>query len=474
LFGDGAFPLYVAGFPARETKENSQLRMSSDLLVELLQELDAPQARICELERYATGHQALAFLSPEAKQALGTRLGRMVSNIPKLAVTALSERIRILGFTGVDISAEWRTNDLDELSAAAIRESLLFGNSFVIVWADSAGRPLVTVESPKQVAVIRDPATREVVSAVKRWRTKTQTHAMVYLPDRIEHHRANTAGAATAGFDLVESIDNPLGVVPVVPITNADFLLGKGCSEIDDLIPLCDALNKLLADMMVTSEYTGRPRRWATGIELTEKPVVDEDGNPVMDEDDQPVVETANPIPEGNRMMVSENETAKFGQLDAAGLNGYESGVRVILGQIMAVSALPAHMLGVLHDQVTSADALRAAEASLTARAEARQKTFGRAFEQVARLIVAVRDGVNVSDVMPQVCWADPSTRSEAQEADAVVKLVQAGILPVSWALKKMGYTDAEITEIVDGRTEEIRTGIKADIDRYTYSLGSK
>ena len=30
--------------------------------------------------------------------------------------------------------------------------------------------------------------------------------------------------------------------------------------------------------MMVTSEYVGRPRRWATGIELTEEPVLDADG----------------------------------------------------------------------------------------------------------------------------------------------------------------------------------------------------
>ena len=29
---------------------------------------------------------------------------------------------------------------------------------------------------------------------------------------------------------------------------------------------------------MVTTEYVGRPRRWATGIELTEEPVLDDDG----------------------------------------------------------------------------------------------------------------------------------------------------------------------------------------------------
>ena len=73
---------------------------------------------------------------------------------------------------------------------------------------------------------------------------------------------------------------NPLGVVPVVAIRNSDRILDdRGCSEIDDLKPLVDALNKSLADMMVTSEYVGRPRRWATGMELTEEPVLDDDGD---------------------------------------------------------------------------------------------------------------------------------------------------------------------------------------------------
>ncbi|MGV9482550.1 hypothetical protein ACWDNR_24455, partial [Gordonia aichiensis] len=33
-----------------------------------------------------------------------------------------------------------------------------------------------------------------------------------------------------------------------------------------------DSLNKILVDMMTTSEFVGRPRRWATGIELEEDP----------------------------------------------------------------------------------------------------------------------------------------------------------------------------------------------------------
>ncbi len=136
-------------------------------------------------------------------------------------------------------------------------------------------------------------------------------------------------------------------------------------------------------------------------------------------------------------------------------------------GQIMAVSTLPAHYVGVFTDNPASADALRAAEASLTARAEARQATFGRAWEQVARLMVAVRDGRDpnmIDDI--RVHWADAATRSVAQEADAVVKLYQAGLLPASYALAKLGYSDDEVTKIRTARRAEALDAQAVDLTK--------
>ncbi len=255
-----------------------------ELLTQLLQRLNEPVARYTELDLYYEGRQPLAFLSPEAKVALGNRFGLMSSNLPRLAVTALAERFRVTGFTGdPDLWTDWVHCDLDQTSGVAHREALLLGDSFVIVWADQFGRPRVTVESEKQVAVLTDPGTRNIVAAVKRWedRATNETHAMLYLPYGITRLRAEQTGAVT-GYATVDEIANPLGVVPVVNLRNTDRILGDwGCSQIDDLKPLVDALNKSLADMMVTSEYVGRPRRWATGIELAEEPVLDDGGNPV-------------------------------------------------------------------------------------------------------------------------------------------------------------------------------------------------
>lgn len=142
--------------------------------MELLQTLDGPQHRYTELDRYASGRQKLAYLSPEARIALPA-LNRIVSNIPGLAVTSLAERLRVTGFKGVDVWADWLANDLDQTSTVLHREALTFGDAYVICWARVDGSPLVTVESPKQVAAIRDPATREITGAVKHWTTKTTT-----------------------------------------------------------------------------------------------------------------------------------------------------------------------------------------------------------------------------------------------------------------------------------------------------------
>lgn len=400
-------------------------------LDKLIQKLDESAALRSWRSQYLAGSQPMAYLAPEAREALGTRFGRMSTNLPRLAVNSLAERLRVTGFLvdgapDAQLWADWMRSDLDQMAPVAHREALALGESFVIVWADAAGNPRVTAESAHQVAVLRDPASREVVAALKRWDNKG-TEAVLFEADKITRMHSDAIGATT-GFVTSAVIENPFGVVPVVPLRNTETLLGAASSEIDDLAPLVDALNKLLADLMVSSEYTGRPRRWASGIELVEADVIDATTG-------LPTGQTAavNPYPEGNRMMISESPEAKFGQLDATDLAGYEAAVRVLQAQISAVSGLPPHYLGVHGDQPASADALRASEAALTARAEARQATFGRGWETVARLMVATRTGADPASVDVRVQWADPSTRSIAQEADAVVKLYSAGLLPASY-----------------------------------------
>ena len=417
----------------------------NDTLIALTRRLDEQQRVLSRLDSYAAGTQPLAYLSADARQAIGAGFGHLSVNVPRVLVNSLAERLRVTGFHGIDVEADWHRMDLDQYAGVVHREALTLGRSAVIVWADESGEPTATPESAHRVAVQRDPATGRVTAAVKRWVAGGHAHASLFLPDRVQLFTSKArvedpAALPATGWNQTNTLDNPLGIVPVVPFIHTDRLGdtdGRSCFE--DAIPLVDALNKTLADLMVGSEYYARPRRWATGVELPE----DSDG------------EVVNPFTEGVRMMIAENPDAKFGSLPAADLASYEAAVGVLTAQIKAVTGLPEHSLGVRSNQPPSADALRADEAGLTARAEAIQQSFGRSWEEVARLVHAVRHGSDPASLAPRVRWADPATRSEAQSADAVVKLFQSGLLPADYALARLGYSEDDIATIRAARRTE-------------------
>lgn len=419
----------------------------NDLLNHLIRRLDAGSAERARLDAYYAGNNPLTYLSAESRTALGDRLARVSVNIPKLLVDAISERLAVTAITGVDVWADWTRNDLDQVSGVVHREAMTLGNAYALVWADTTGRPVVSAESADQVTTLTDPATGATRSAIKRWGDDKVTTAVVYEPDVITRYEAPTINA-TGGFKVAAEIANPLGVVPVVRFKNGGRLLEDGVSEMESVLTLADANTKLLTDMLVASEATARPRRFATGIELEE----DDEGNAV------------NPIPENNKAMVSENPDARFGSLPGSDLAGYEAGVGVIMRQVSAVSGLPEHMLGIGGDNPTSADSIRASEAALTARAEAKQAAFGRSWEEVARLMAAIRANTVPGGFEARVQWRDASTRSIAQEADAVVKLVAAGILPPSFALARLGYDATEIAAIRTARRAEALDAAGVDL----------
>src|SRR5699024_4950224 len=221
-----------------------------------------------------------------ARAPLGARLAPLRATVPRLLVDSIAERLRIVGFDRDDVWPAWIASDLDQLAPLAHREALTLGTSYAVVWAHPDGSPNVSIESPRQMTVLKDPSTRRIVAAVKRWRTEDTTEAVLYEADRITRYSANSIGATTVGYRTVDVLDNPLGTVPVVAFRNATRLLEDGRSEMDDILGLTDALSKLTVDMMVGSEYTARPRRWATGLALGE----DEDGDEIS------------PISEGDRM----------------------------------------------------------------------------------------------------------------------------------------------------------------------------
>lgn len=406
------------------------------------------------LDAYWDGTQPAAFLSVEAKAALGDKFRTLSVNFPRLAVTALAERLTVAGFQpegeeagDPDVWKAWRRCGMDDGAPQAHVDALIYGRSFVTVWAGRDGKPQITVESPRSMAVLRDPATREVTAGLKRWVAEGKGYAVVYGPDAIVKltcmsNAEDLDSLPSTGWVVTETIPNPLGVVPVVPIVNRGRLSEvDGYSEMADVLDLADALNKLMSDALVTSEFFARPRRWVTGLEIVE----DEDGNVINPFSD-----------EAGKLWQSEASETKFGQFDGARLDGYADLTATVTQQIGALTGLPPHYLGLNGDQPASADAIRSAEASLVARAYALQRTFGLAWAQVAQLVIAVQYGVDVDSLEFTTVWSNPETRTPAQAADAAVKLKSIG-LPLAMILSDtLGMSPAQVKRATSTAPEAI------------------
>src|SRR5690606_30803740 len=146
----------------------------------------------------------------------------------------------------------------------------------------------ITVEHPSQMIVAHAPDDRrERLAALKRWSGRDgRCYATVYTPTHVYKFQTAEPVRDVASPMEVEWVpregvraveEHGLGVVPVVPIYNEPTMLGEGRSDLDLVIPIQDAVNKLVMDMIVASEFAAFKQRFATGIEIP----TDEDGQPL-------------------------------------------------------------------------------------------------------------------------------------------------------------------------------------------------
>lgn len=408
----------------------------SKIVEQMSSALDTREATVRQwLARYR-GETQWVFLTQTEREQLNQRLKSLSINYGGLAVDLLAERLRLTGFTvngspDLDLWERWDDMGMQDGAAQVQCEALAVGQSFVSVWTDESGEPVALPESATQCLIERDPVSRRPVAGFKRWTAGNKGHGVLYLPDGVQV-LTSTASVPdggvipSTGWTVVKQLPNPLGVVPLVDITNPGNLTDAfGRSELAALADLQDALQKVMLDALISSHETGTARRWSTGVDID----VDPESGLAVD-----------PWAGGTTTVQAENPEAKFGQFSAANLAGFDTLAGLLVRQIGALSGLSPQMLGLHADSAMSADAIRAAEASLVAKAEARQMSFGRGWALVAALLVAIRDGSDPRKLKVRPLWADPATRSEAQAADAATKLYAAGLLTRAGTLERLGF----------------------------------
>lgn len=425
---------------------------------------------ITRLDDYYRGEHPLAFAGQKFREAFGGLFDEFADNFCGLVVDAVEERLNVEGFrfsAGEDAKADadawdiWQANGLDADSQLAHLEALITGESYALVWPDpnDDAKPRITIEHPSQTIVA--PALsnhRARAAALKRYIDEDGYEvAYLYTPETVFRFRSRTRnrqGALHATPSWVPEdrpnvdpaeVTNGFGVVPVIPLVNRPRLLGSryrhrllglGESEIRTVVPVQDAINKLVADLMVASEYGAFRQRWATGIEI---PV-----DPVSKEPVEPFKAAVSRLWVGQPAEDSDIEP-RFGEFEQTDLTNFVKAVEMLVQHVASQSRTPPHYF-YLSGQFPSGESIKSAETGLVSKAQRKQRYFGEAWEDVLRLAFTVTGDTAKADfTAAETIWKDPESRTESEHVDAVQKKSALGV-PQEQLWEDLGYSPTQIS----------------------------
>lgn len=408
---------------------------------------------------YYDGAPPLPWVPEGAADDFRQLLPMARSNYMGLVVDATAERMEVQGFrlstdpddapaSPADLAAAdqrpdpeatddeawrlWQANDLDEEFDAGNLDSIKYGRSFLLVAPndDDPQTPLITFESPYQAIVAYQPGTRRRAAGLKLWTDDWtgQVMATLFLPDEVWKWQAPAKTAGMTGPPDWEprQVDgepwpapNPLEVVPLVEMPNRSRR--DPSSEIADLITIQDRINKTLFDRLMTQDTGAFPQTWGTGVDLGAE------------------------FRRGRlRMLAVEDESARFGQFDAAPLEPYGAMKREDVKDIASRSRTPAqYLLGELNN--VNGQTLQAAESGLVSKVTQRMRPRSGTLETVLRLaFLAAGDTARARALSMETVWRNPMYRTEGELVDALVKMSTLGV-PHEALWERWGATPEQI-----------------------------
>ncbi|GAA1888357.1 hypothetical protein GCM10009837_07760 [Streptomyces durmitorensis] len=409
-------------------------------------------------DAYFNGEQLVRDLGisiPPQLKSLHTVIGW-----PRVGVESLEERLDLEAFRWGDGSDSSEldeiadANDLFDESSLAHLDSLVYGREYLAVGSGDCGTddcpPLISAESPMDMTLMWDARLRMGTAALRECAADgfvesgpEERMIVLYLPDQTVTALPSPSG----GWEVVDRDIHRLGVVPVVRMANRQRTADRvGKSEITpEVMSITDAACRRLMGMEVAAEFFGAPQRYILGA--SESAFQDADGT----------AKSAWETYIGRVLALERDEDGNVpdvGQFAAHDPTGMTKIIDLYARIMSSQFGLPPHMLGYTTDNPASADAIRSTEAKLVKRSERRIRRYGAAWQQAMRLALWVRDGEPPEKTRRiETVWRNPATPTVAAQADATVKLVQAGILPA----------DSDVTLEMAGLSEGQRQRVRAD-----------
>lgn len=411
---------------------------------------------------YYAGKQRLSFATTKFRETFAGLFQAFADNLCPLVVESVADRLNVTGF-GIETGAQslsndaweiWQSNRMDEQAARLHSHALRYGDAYVVVWPADDGVPVLWVQDcPELITVTYDEERPNVLLwAAKAWVANKKARLNLYYPDRIEKYVAPASGDALPengkSFGPLEvpgepwPVPNPWDVVPVFHFANNAWRGRFGESELCPVVPLQDALNKSVCDMLVAMEFAAFPQRWATGLEVETDP---DTGQPKP------------PFKAGvDRVWAVANELVKFGQFEPGNLENFLKVQQDLRAEIARVTGLPPHYVQPQTGNHPSGEALKTAEARLVKKAKKRQTSFGNVWEDALELALRMKSvptPVKGSSTRLTAQWADAADVSEKELAETLVLKKSFGVSDQQ-LLMEAGYGDEDIKRMMAEKQE--------------------
>ena len=407
---------------------------------------------------YYDGEHPLLFATEKFRNAFGTLFREFADNLCPSVVDAVADRLRITGWSSStsksapssaqDLWDKWRLN---RIAAQVHRTAPMKGDAYVMVWPNSVtGQPVFWPHEPDCAAVryddIEDPGKVEL--GAKLWQDDDQYYrCTLYYEDHIERYRTiskvPSAGAPEADYrwSSLGTQPNQWGVIPLFHFGNRAEIGCCGVSELKDAIPVQNALNKSICDLLVSMEFVAMPQRYATGLQVE----VDEDtGKPKNP-----------PFTPGVDRIWTAGENVAFGQFPQADLAKFLEVNDSFRLEMARITGTPPHFMS-LEKAMPSGEALKVAEGRLIKKVEATTMAFSPVWVDLMRLAAHMDDetGIPDDDYSFTPVWGAASPHNPLLDSETQLVKQQVGVSKHQ-SLRELGYSDDEIENMMEEARQE-------------------
>lgn len=395
--------------------------------------------------RYYDGDQPLVYNSERLREIFSGLDARFTQNWAAVVVDSILDRLEMqVPHVGENDKADatlqelWQQTGMEEDGFNIHEDICVTGEAFVIAWINPETDEVEAFHNDARLIHVEyemeNP--KKIRFAAKWWNDENGNVRMtLYYADRLEYYfsRKSLTNEMTTAKSFVPFVDgdqpssvvNPFGRVPVFHFRSNTR---KVKSQLTNVLEIQDAINKLLADMMVAAEFGAFPQRYIisqTGIdELRNNP------NEIWD------------LP----AAMEGGQGTSAGQFGATDLSNYLNAIGSLSTYIGISTRTPRHYF-FLQGGDPSGDALVTMEAPLQRKVSRLVASLRPTWRALAAFILEL-NGIKGIDAGKINVEYDPFQTIQPGTQAQIRKVSKDTGIPLRTLLRDEGWTEADLEQM--------------------------